>query len=45
MRASHYRRALGQCGIIPEQEHIGVSRAPDVHRNALPSVDDIEKDG
>ena len=45
LRASHYRRAFNQFGIIPEQEHIGVSRAPDVHRNALPSVDDIETEG
>ena len=45
LRASHYKRAFNQSGIIPEQEHIEISRAPDVHGNALPSADDIEREG
>ena len=41
VRASHFRRREE----VPEQDHIGVSNAAYVHRNALPSVDDIKKDG
>ena len=41
VRASHYRRR----DEVPEQQHIGVSEAAYVHRNALPSADDIANAG
>ena len=41
MRASHFRRR----DEVPEQQHIEVSDAAYVHRNAPPSVDDIAKEG